>query len=227
MKITLAIKSGQSESRHVVEMEPFRTVLDAVERIRSGGKSDLVYRHSCHHGSCGTCGAMINGKPRLMCLAKIGEFETDLILIEPLRKMTVLAGIAVHPGKLFETLPATGYLKSASVGGAAKSSQQAGLLYRGLPDPESTAMRLEDCIECGLCVAACPVTVPFLGPAALAAADREREERPTREAEMLAFASGPEGAKACASAFECSRVCPQGVAPGRRIRKLIESISHS
>lgn len=221
MKITLAIKSGQSESRHVVEMEPFRTVLDAVERIRSGGKSDLVYRHSCHHGSCGTCGAMINGKPRLMCLAKIGEFETDLILIEPLRKMTVLAGIAVHPGKLFETLPATGYLKSASDGGAARSSQQAGLLYRGLPDPESTAMRLEDCIECGLCVAACPVTVPFLGPAALAAAEIEMKKYPSRASAMKAFVTRPDGAAVCERAFECSRACPQNVAPGKKITEIL------
>src|SRR4030095_4591380 len=56
---------------------------------------------------------------------------------------------------------------------AGKNDQMAG------PGPLLEELeRFEDCIECGLCLSACPVAGDprFLGPAALAAAERVLEE---------------------------------------------------
>jgi succinate dehydrogenase/fumarate reductase iron-sulfur protein len=185
------------------------TLLDALESLRGRGHADLRYRHSCHHGSCGTCGALVDGEERLMCLTRLSELGPGPVTVESLRKMTALGDIAVDPSPLFSEMPeGAGYLRASEVAHRAPAP--------GLSPPS----RMEDCIECGICVSACPVTSPFSGPAALAAADRDLEERPGREAASLAFAGGPRGAAACERRFACSRACPQKVAPGRRIESL-------
>jgi len=203
MEITIVIKNDRGESRHSLDIDTSRTILDALERIRTSEMPSLTYRHSCHHGSCGTCGAIVNGKPRLMCLARIEDLGGGEIIVEPLKKMMQLEGVAVWPGSFFGNLPETGYLRKADGDNAAGTK------------------RLEDCIECGLCVAACPVDKGFTGPAALAAAEIELKKNPARAVEMLTFAARPDGARKCERSFECSRVCPQAVAPGRRITGLL------
>lgn len=44
------------------------SVLDALDAIRVDIDPTLVYRHSCHHSSCGTCAMRINGRDRLACI---------------------------------------------------------------------------------------------------------------------------------------------------------------
>jgi succinate dehydrogenase / fumarate reductase iron-sulfur subunit len=83
--------------------------------------------------------------------------------------------------------------------------------------------RFEDCIECGLCLSACPVAEDprFLGPAALAAAERVLEEpRGADPRGVLGQVDDAHGAWRCHAAFECSAVCPAGVAPGEAIMRL-------
>jgi succinate dehydrogenase / fumarate reductase iron-sulfur subunit len=202
---------------HEVALLPGLTVLDALETIRGGRDPDLRYRHSCHHGSCGTCGAVINGHEALMCLTRLEDLLPGPVTLEPLRGMDAVGDLAVSPLPLFAALPeGAGYLRASG-------------LEHGGPredDPGAPYVRFEACIECGLCVSACPVPAEgFVGPAALAMADRDREERPERLAASLAFAAGPRGVAACKKAFACSRACPQGVAPGRRIENLRKTLS--
>jgi succinate dehydrogenase / fumarate reductase iron-sulfur subunit len=83
--------------------------------------------------------------------------------------------------------------------------------------------RFEDCIECGLCLSACPVAGDprFLGPAALAAAERVLEEpRGADPKAVLGLVDDAHGAWRCHLAFECSAVCPAGVDPGEAIMRL-------
>lgn len=204
MNVIVRIATGSHDAMRDFDIEAPEgaTVLDCLEIIRGTRDARLRYRHSCHHGSCGTCGAVVNGKPSLMCLTRIQDLGPGTVTVEPLARALRIGDIAVRPARFFEAMPDSGYLRE----------------FDG-------ASALEACIECGLCVETCPVGPPFVGPAALAAADREREERPARTAAMLAFASRPEGAYACARAFECSRICPQKVAPGKRITALLRDLS--
>ncbi|MGO8694384.1 MAG: 2Fe-2S iron-sulfur cluster-binding protein [Rectinemataceae bacterium] len=199
---------------YVVDGSEAATVLDALELIRESRESGLLYRHSCHHGSCGTCGAIIDGVERLMCLTRLDGLGSGPVTVEPLRKMEAIGDLAVDPGPLFAQMPLeAGYLCASEV------------RHEAPREDGKSCVRMENCIECGLCVSACPVEVPFSGPAALAAADRDREERPDRLEAALAFAGGPRGAAACERHFHCSRVCPQGVYPGRRIENLRRSLA--
>lgn len=210
MKARFRIRTKAGELQTSLELDGSRTVLDAMELIRTGSVPSLSYRHSCHHGSCGTCGAVVNGTPVLMCLTRLDSLAAEDILVEPLSRMLVLEGIAVHPIPLFERLPDTDYLRYGETAGS------------DLPEIQPSV--LEKCIECGICIEACPVVKPFAGPAALAAAETEIGKHPSRMPEMIELAGAPDGAAACERAFACSRACPQGVAPGKKITELLRRL---
>src|SRR4029450_1002936 len=73
--------------------------------------------------------------------------------------------------------------------------------------------RFEDCLECGLCLSAGPLAgAPrFLGPAALAAAERVlAEPRGADPAAILGWVDDAHGAWRCHAAFECSAGWPAG-----------------
>lgn len=241
------------------------TVLDALETLRNGGQSPVpAYRHSCHHGSCGTCGAIINGLEALMCLTRLGELAAPrprvpggpkigveqmadgsvIVRLEPIRGGSLVAGIASRPTQALVDIPAElPYLMTLEAGkisdradGKVDAKVDAKADLPGDPtrpgpkgeadlDPPASSgpprrVRFEACIECGLCSSSCPVAAPFIGPAALAALNRQRQKRPETSESMLALAGTPEGAIACERHLACSRVCPQGVHPGKHIQLL-------
>lgn len=229
-----------------LEAEPEDTVLDMLERLRGEGRQVPAYRHSCHHGSCGSCGAVIDGVPALMCLTRASSLaaphahtigspliepamEKDgriTVRLEPLTKMEVLGGIAVHPGRLFGDIPdGLSYLVCSDAKDKAELP----------PEPEASSVnmrtfqtggrqRFEACIECGLCVAVCPIKIPFIGPYVLAAINRERTKYPGHEKDMLAIADKPDGAWPCDRHLYCSMVCPQAVYPAKHIQLLKNSL---
>ena len=84
---------------------------------------------------------------------------------------------------------------------------------------------LHACIECGICMSACPTVAAdekFLGPAGLAAIYRARQETddPQEVTHLLALADGEHGVWRCHSAFECTEACPQAVDPAGKIMAL-------
>ncbi|MFH2116141.1 MAG: 2Fe-2S iron-sulfur cluster-binding protein [Spirochaetota bacterium] len=234
------IRDGKHVRELIGSFDPETTVLDALEILRSGrivqsgGQTPVpAYRHSCHHGSCGTCGAIINGLEALMCLTRLGELasprprvpggpkiepelDTDgsvIVRLEHIRRGSLVAGIAARPTQALQGIPADlPYLMPV---GAVAANGKA-----NIPGGPPARVRFEDCIECGLCSSSCPVTVPFMGPAALAALNRQRQKRPETSESMLALAGRPDGAAACERHLACSRVCPQGIYPGKHIQLL-------
>ncbi len=200
--------------RFVYEVDPFTTVLDILERIRNERDPSLIFRYSCHHGSCGTCACIINGKERLACVTKVLDLETDAVQIEPLKKMENIGDIAIFPSHLFANIsPDWTYIRKCEWNNEAS-----------VPEGLREFTRLESCIECGACVSACPVGGSFLGPAALALLNREIENVPEREKDLLSLAGDSNGVWKCERALECSRVCPAGVYPARHIVELRKKI---
>jgi glycerol-3-phosphate dehydrogenase len=194
------------ETRLVVG--PETTVLDVLDLLRSSVPG-FMHRHSCHHGSCGTCACRINGRERLACTTRVLELDSAMVTLEPLRGFPLQGDLAVDPTGFFREFPrGLGSLRSSE------------WLPQGRPPEElSVYTRLESCIECGACVSACPVD-DFLGPAALAAINRERQNHPESAGRMKEIAATDRGVRRCSRALECSRVCPAGVYPARHIEEL-------
>jgi succinate dehydrogenase/fumarate reductase-like Fe-S protein len=260
-----------SDGDHVRELrgsfEATATVLDALETLR-GQTPVPAYRHSCHHGSCGTCGAIINGLEGLMCLTRLVDLATSrphvpggpgmepeldadgfmIVRLEPIRRGSLVTGIAARPSQALAGIPADlPYLMlvegPSATGGKAggKADGKADLPgdptrpapkhgADGLPPAVGippSRVRFEACIECGLCSSSCPVTAPFMGPASLAALNRQRQKWPEISETVLDLAGTPDGAAACARHLACSMVCPQGVYPGKHIQLLRNALGGS
>ena len=66
-------------------------VLDAVHRIQADQAQDLAVRWNCKAGKCGSCSAEINGKPRLMCMARLSTLDlTQPVTVEPIRAFPLI-----------------------------------------------------------------------------------------------------------------------------------------
>jgi succinate dehydrogenase / fumarate reductase iron-sulfur subunit len=186
------------------------TVLDVLERTRLAVDPSLMFRHSCHHGSCGTCACIVNGRERLACTTRVRELAEGLVTVEPLRNLPGTGDLTVDFGKFFEEIPdGWTYVRESDANESAAR-----------PPGVQRFTRFESCIECGCCVSACPVTEGYAGPAVLAFLHREVRNNPGCRAPLLAVASGERGVSKCVRALECSRVCPAGVNPARHIADL-------
>ncbi len=224
-----------------VPVGPHTTLLDALLWIQLHRDPSLTLRHSCLHASCGTCGIQVDGREELACVCSVQDYGAE-ITVEPLANLPVLTDLVVDMTGFFGRFPHAHPIIRASEppvetdetsdGHHSEVALQTDVtlhhhplhhLHRAAP-PAVDFMRLEDCIECGLCLSACPVASTshdYVGPAALAAAERLLEEpRGVRREDVLAWASRPEGAWRCHVGFECTRVCPADAIPAERIMAL-------
>ena len=196
-----------------LELEPDSSVLDALEDIRLKHDSSLMYRHSCHHSSCGTCACKINGRERLTCTTKINAIDENMITLAPLEGFEVFGDLVVDISPFFNDIPDDwSYLKKSEFGAVDQ-----------IPEGISAFNRFENCIECSACVSACPVTDKkkgFVGPAVLAALSNELKKSPHNSKALLAIAGNERGVHLCERAFSCSRVCPTHVHPAKHISEL-------
>jgi len=192
--------------------------ISMLEKIRIEQDKTLMYRHSCHHSSCGTCACKINGIERLSCITRIQDLEGDAVTLTPLEGFNPIGDLVVDMKSFYDDISeGWSYLKKAE---KVESTE--------LPKNIEQYTRFENCIECGACVSACPVShknTTFMGPAVLAAINCELKKTPQAAKGLTAVAGSKRGEHLCERALNCSRVCPTGVYPARHIadlRRLLE-----
>lgn len=200
-----------------LEVNPDEYVLDAIERIWAFHDRSLCFRHACHHSTCGACGMRINGVEKLTCITPIRDVTQDggAVRVEPMRNFPVISDLAVDMGSLYSHMdlvqaPAVLPVPEAEIENPPGT----------WPDDASQYLRLSDCIECGLCISACPISLTsggYYGPAVLAGIHmNDLDEMP----QLIKLADSENGVWRCHSAFECTAVCPSFVDPARRIMDL-------
>ena len=94
--------SGGGLRDYTVPVNEGEVVLDVLHRLQATQAPDLAVRWNCKAGKCGSCSAEVNGRPRLMCLARMGTFtpggtfddvaKPAFRWIEALDRETVLLG---------------------------------------------------------------------------------------------------------------------------------------
>lgn len=218
----LRFKPGRIDPPRHQEFElavgPQTTVLDSLEQLKLEQDNTLMYRHSCHHSSCGTCACMINGVPRPACVTGVLDLGTATVTLEPLVGFRTIGDLVVDMRDFYGDLSEEwSGLRAAEARGGIRS-----------PQSHQGPVRFENCIECGCCVAACPAvggSDGFMGPAALAAIHNEMLKSPAKKTALLALADGERGQRLCRRALNCSRVCPTAVSPARHIADLRRMVS--
>jgi succinate dehydrogenase / fumarate reductase iron-sulfur subunit len=189
------------------------TLLEALRWIQLKRDPTLAMRHSCLHASCGTCGVLANGREVLMCVTEVRDLDRE-ITVEPIANIPVLADLVVDMTEF--------YARFHDVHPFVRASESPAGAHA--PDGIDRPVRFEDCIECGLCLSACPIVATsdrYVGPAALAAAQRLVEEpRGVDTDDVLDWADREDGVWRCHAAFECTEACPSNVNPAARIMAL-------
>lgn len=201
------------------------TLLSALMEIRRTQDSTLTLRHSCHHASCGTCGLKVNGQEVLACVTNMEALGAADVVVEPLDNLSIISDLVVDMNSFYATYTGAemAYVRRSELIPTAAPPQA--LLQTG----PLAYTRYENCLECGLCVSACPVVGSdplYLGPAAMAAAWRVVEEpRGGDPQAALNWVDQEHGCWRCHVAYECSEVCPSNVNPGESIMRLRRALT--
>ncbi len=231
---TFRYRPGQTAhyETYTVTVPDAANVLDAIEQAWDKHDPDLMFRHACHHASCGTCAVRVNGREVLPCIVPVKNYVDGAkpITIEPLRNFPIVGDMLVDVTGLFQRQETAGLVITRPTEDHLDGKPIA--YDRGL-DPESAATapfnRFEDCIECGICLSACPTmaaSTKFFGPAGLAAIHRQLDKTtdPAERARLLDLADDEQGVWRCHSAWECTETCPQNVQPAEAIMALRKQI---
>lgn len=205
---------------YAVPARRHQSVLDIVTWVQRNLAPDLAYRFACRVGMCGSCAMMVNGRPRWTCrthasvAARNGRIE-----IAPLRNFTPIRDLACDMSDFFDKWHRG---LGRFVGDRNRDDDIAGVR------PGSARRRQVDaaieCINCGVCHAACDVVswrADYLGPAVLNRVwSLQMDERDRAGRARLAIMAREGGCLACHSQAGCTTHCPKGLDPSRSIAGL-------
>jgi succinate dehydrogenase / fumarate reductase iron-sulfur subunit len=196
----------------------FLEMLDVInEKLTLKGQEPIAFDHDCREGICGTCGAVVNGRPHgpekgtTLCQLHMRHFsDGDTIVIEPWRaKAFPIIKDLVVDRTAFDTVIQAGGFIAVSTGGAPDAN--------AIPVPQQAAEKAMDaaaCIGCGACVAACPNAAAMLFTGAkishLALLPQGRPEAAKRALAMLRTMEEL-GFGNCSNERECEAECPKEI----------------
>ncbi len=198
---------------------PGMTVLDGLWTIKETQDPSLAWRSSCRMGVCGSCGMMVNGRPRLGCNTQVSELSSNVVAVAPLPNFDIIRDLVPDLTPMFDAHVALSpFVIREDVKERENPSGEFGQSIHELEQ----YLQFSYCIKCGCCMAGCPTyaTDPiYSGPMPLAQAHRYNSD--TRDAGFGTrkdVLGGERGPWRCHFAGECSRVCPKGVDPAKAIQ---------
>jgi len=206
---------------------PFRkdwVILDALNFIKDKLDGSLTFRWSCRMGICGSCGMMVDGKPKLGCATFLADYAPGPVSVEPLRYFPIVRDLVIEMTdfmvKLKRVQP---WIIRQDEKPIADGE------YLQTPEQLDYYKQFSMCINCMLCYAACPVyglEPQFAGPAAIALAQRyNMDSRDQGARGRLNLLSDHEGIWGCTFVGECTKVCPKHVDPAAAIQQYKVSAS--
>ena len=231
MRLTFSIQRFNPETDAHPHPEEYRlevgrgmTVLEGLIRIQNEQDGSLSLRYSCRSAICGSCAMEINGAEKLACRTSVRkELERHgRISVAPLKNLPVIKDLVVDMSSFWQKIrEVTPWL---STDPEASESHSAGRMM--LPPGNHQFHNVDGCIMCGACLSACTsheVSKQFLGPAALAKADRffaDPREPEAAKRHRLAELGEEHGIWDCTRCNFCVEVCPKDVKPMEAIIRL-------
>ncbi len=210
MRVWRGDAKGGAFAEYRVEAQEGMVVLDVVHALQATQALDLAVRWNCKAGKCGSCSAEINGKPRLMCMARMNTFAPgETITVAPIKAFPLIRDLATDVSFNYE------------------KAKQVPAFKPGPKEPDGTRrMQQEDversqefrkCIECFLCQNVChvirdhPENKPaFAGPRFLMRI-AELEMHPLDTNDRLELARAKAGLGYCNITKCCTEVCPEHI----------------
>ncbi len=197
-----------------------QTVLDVVTWVQRHADPTLAYRFACRVGVCGSCAMTVNGRPRWTCRTHVSKvLENGRIEIGPLANLPVIKDLASDMTRFFDKWQAA---QGTFV--ATKSRHEPIEQISPLSPARVAADAAIECINCGVCFAACDTVKwnnDYLGPAALNRAwTLVNDVRDGGQGERLFAIAQKGGCQACHTHQSCEQHCPKGLNPTASIAGL-------
>ncbi|MBC7834096.1 MAG: succinate dehydrogenase/fumarate reductase iron-sulfur subunit, partial [Phycisphaerales bacterium] len=201
--------SGWFES-YSTEIGEGMVVLDAVHQIQAESAPDLACRWNCKAGKCGSCSAEVNGKPRLMCMTRMDEFDAgEVVSVEPMRAFPLLRDLVTDVSSNFRA-------KMAIRPFSPRKPDAPDGTWRMDQADVDRVQEFRKCIECFLCQDVCHVLrdhhkhEEFIGPRLLVHA-AALEMHPLDTGDRLADLKNQHGIGYCNITKCCTKVCPEHI----------------
>ncbi|MDB5589626.1 2Fe-2S iron-sulfur cluster-binding protein [Enterovirga sp.] len=221
--LSVSIWRGGADGAYRTYSVPSRdsqTVLDVVTYVQRHLDPTLSYRFACRVGMCGSCAMTVNGRPRWTCRTHVSRVaKGDKLTVGPLENLPVVKDLATDMRPFFEK-----WQDAKGVFEPSKTRDDAIEPIR----PDTRQRQLADagveCINCGVCYAACDTVkwnTDYLGPAALNRAwTLANDVRDAGQTERLQAVASGGGCHACHSHQSCQEHCPQTLNPTASIAGL-------
>jgi succinate dehydrogenase / fumarate reductase iron-sulfur subunit len=198
--------SGGSFVSYEAEAREGTVVLDAVHEIQRLHAKDLAVRWNCKAAKCGSCGAEVNGRPRLMCKTRVDDLPADApIRVEPLRAFPIVRDLVTDVSWNYEV--------NKQIPPFSPREDATWLMAQADVD------RIEEfrkCIECFLCQDVCHILRDhrlqsrYFGPRFLVRI-ASLEMHPLDDADRTELLRTTAGIGLCNITKCCSEVCPEGI----------------
>ena len=194
------------------------SVLQGLQYIKDEIDGTLSFRWSCRMAICGSCGMMVNGKPRLSCQTFLRDLPPGPVRIEALAHFPIERDLIVSVDEFVKKLED---IKPYIIPKEPRSL--AAGEYLQTPAQLEQYEQYSTCINCMLCYAACPqygLDPGFTGPGVIALLHRyNADSRDGGSAQRMPILNAAEGVWTCMAVGYCSDVCPKHVDPANAVNQ--------
>jgi fumarate reductase iron-sulfur subunit len=203
------------------------SVLEGLQSIKDDLDGTLSFRWSCRMAICGSCGMMIEGKPKLACHTFLRDYYPNKVRVGPLEHFPIERDLVVSAEDFIHKLEGiTPYIVPKEPRTPAQGE------YLQTPRELEQYRQFAGCINCMLCYAACPqygLDSSFIGPGLMALVHRyNADSRDGASGERMELINAEEGVWACTAVGYCSEVCPKHVDPANAVnqKKMTSAIDY-
>jgi fumarate reductase iron-sulfur subunit len=194
------------------------SVLQGLQYIKDDLDGTLSFRWSCRMAICGSCGMMVNGKPKLSCETFLRDLLPGPVRIEALAHFPIERDLVVSVDEFVKKLEG---IKPYIIPREPRTLAEGE--YLQTPHELEQFEQFSSCINCMLCYAACPqygLNPDFTGPGVLALLHRyNADSRDGGRDERMQIVNAEEGVWPCMAVGYCSEVCPKGVDPAKAVNQ--------
>jgi succinate dehydrogenase / fumarate reductase iron-sulfur subunit len=195
---------------YTTEVSEGMVVLDAVHQIQADQANDLAVRWNCKAGKCGSCSAEVNGKPRLMCMARTSDLDLSRpVTIEPMRAFPRVKDLVTDVSWNYEVKKRIRKFKP-------RPPDAPDGTWRMQQSDVDRVQEFRKCIECFLCQNVCHVLrdhhlhAEFAGPRHFVYA-AALEMHPLDTEDRLGGLRQRDGLGYCNITKCCTTVCPEHI----------------
>ena len=193
------------------DVEDGMVVLDVVHQVQAEQAGDLACRWNCKAGKCGSCSAEINGKPKLMCMTRVGDLDLSRpVTIEPVQAFPRVKDLVTDVSWNYEAKERIKPFKP-------RPPDNADGTWTMAQSDVERPQEFRKCIECFLCQDVCHVLRDhhdhdaFIGPRFLAYT-AALEMHPLDIEDRVSDLRHSDGIGLCNITKCCTKVCPEHIA---------------